>query len=269
MARIDAMTLLDFQQRFNNEQACEEYLFTQKWPGGFKCPDCQHKKYYFVQTRRIYECRKCGHQTSLTAGTLLHRSKLPLLKWFWAIYMVVHDKRGRSALSIAGLLKINYRTAWRLLHKIRHSMCTRDANYVLSGLVEMDDAYFGAPQKGSDGRGTTKAKVIIALSTDESGNPKFIRMKVASRISKEEIQRVALSCVKPGSTVTSDGLNCYQVLKDIGYDHHYKDYYKENEEFLKWLHIVISNAKAFILGTYHGLSKKYLQPYLDEYCYRF
>jgi hypothetical protein len=100
----------------------------------------------------------------------MHKSKLPLHTWFWAIYLVVHDKRGRSALSLAGLLHLNYRTAWRLLHKIRHAMKERDANYKLSGMIEMDDAYFGSPRTGTDGRGTTKAKVSVALETDEKGH---------------------------------------------------------------------------------------------------
>jgi hypothetical protein len=99
----------------------------------------------------------------------MHKTKLPLLTWFWAIYLVARDKRGRSALSLANELDINYRTSARLLRKIREAMKQRDAGYKLSGLVEMDDAYFGGRKKGKDGRGTTKVKVAIALSTDDHG----------------------------------------------------------------------------------------------------
>jgi transposase-like protein len=148
-------------------------------------------------------------------------------------------------------------------------MSERDANYKLSGFVDMDDAYFGSPQKGMDGRGTKKAKVSIAVATDETGNPRFVRMNVLSKMSTEEMQRVARECIEEGSTVTSDGLGAYKKLKEIGYTHISENYYQADDEFLKWLHVIISNAKAFINGTYHGLGQKHLQAYLDEFCYRF
>jgi transposase-like protein len=269
MAKADAMTLIEFQLRFNSEENCETYLFQKRWPRGFCCSSCKHNKYYYISTRNLYECQECGHQVSLTAGTLMHKSKLPLSTWFWAIFLVVQDKRGRSALSLSQLLKLNYRTAWRLLHKIRHAMSARDANYKLSGFVEMDDAYFGAPQKGMDGRGTNKAKVSVAVATDENGNPRFVRMNVIDKMSSAEMQRVADNCITKGSKITSDGLSAYKKLSEIGYTHNSKNYYQANDDFLKWLHIIISNAKAFINGTYHGLGHEYLQSYLDEFCYRF
>lgn len=269
MAKADHLSLLEFQQKFINETACEMYLFQKRWPEGFICPRCGHKEYYYIRTRKHYECRRCSYQASLTAGTVMHKSKLPLHIWFWAIYLVAHDKRGRSALSLAGLLQLNYRTAWRLLHKIRHAMKERDASYKLSGMIEMDDAYFGSPRTGTDGRGTTKAKVSVALETDEKGHPLYIRVNVIEAVSTKELQRVAKECVVPGSRILSDGLAAYKKLKE-DYVHAPKDYYSASEDFLKWVHIVISNAKAFVQGTYHGgLGKHHLQAYLDEFCYRF
>ncbi len=132
-------------------------------------------------------------------------------------------------------------------------MKERDANYKLSGMIEMDDAYFGSPRTGTDGRGTTKAKVSVALETDEKGHPLYIRINVIEAVSTKELQRVAKECVVPGSTILSDGLAAYRKLKE-NYVHIPKDYYAAGENFLKWVHIVISNAKAFVLGTYHGVS---------------
>lgn len=269
MAKVETMSLIQFQQRFHNEEACETYLFKQRWPDGFRCPDCQHDQYYFIQKRKLYECRQCRHQTSLTAGTIMHKSKLSLLTWFWAIYLVAHDKRGRSALSIAQLLELNYRTAWRLLHKIRCAMSERDANYQLAGIVEMDDAYFGSPRPGTDGRGTTKTKVVVSLATDEQGNPRLARMHVIDQVTIAEINRVAQDCIVKGSTIVSDGHRSYNHLKELGYKHMSKVYYRAGTDFLKWVHTIISNAKAYIDGTYHGLDATYLQAYLDEFCYRF
>lgn len=198
----------------------------------------------------------------------MHKSKLPLLTWFWAIYLVVHDKGGKPARALSDVLEINYRTALRLLRKIREAMRARDSNYPLSGLVEMDDPYFGGRKTGTDGRGTGKTKVAIALSTDEEGKPRHLRMKVIDKVSIQEIHRVAEECIAKGSTILSDGHVSYKQLSKMGYQNISKNYYKEDkDEFLKWLHTVISNAKTFVEGTYHGLGSEYLQTYLDEFCY--
>lgn len=269
MAKAEEFNLLEFQRKFGTEEACEKYLFERRWAEGFKCPKCECGEYYYIATRKLYECKECSHQTSVTAGTVMHRSKLDLAVWFWAIYLVSNDKRGRSALSISQVLDLNYRTAWRLLHKIRHAMSERDANYQLAGFVEMDDAYFGAPRPGTDGRGSTKAKVAIALSTNEKGHPLYSRMKVIENVSKKEIEKVTEECIRKGSTVLTDGLSGYKHLKK-NYIHKYQNYYESNDkEFLKWLHVLIGNAKTYIMGTYHGLDDKFLQAYLDEFCYRF
>lgn len=135
----------------------------------------------------------------------MHKTKLSLTTWFWAIYLVAQDKRGKSALSLSQILDLNYRTALRLLRKIRAAMKDRDSLYMLSGVVEMDDAYFGAPRKGKDGRGTDKSKTVIALSKDSKNLPAFLRIEVINQVSIEEVKRVAKACVKSGSRIVSDG----------------------------------------------------------------
>ena len=135
----------------------------------------------------------------------MHKTKLPLLVWFWAIYLVAHDKRGRSALSPAQILNLNYRTAWRLLYKIRNAMSQRDASYPLAGIVEMNDAYFGAPRPGTDGRGTTKTAVAVALAVNPAGGPQYVRMHGMDRVTLAEIHRVATACVSEGAPIVSDG----------------------------------------------------------------
>lgn len=270
MAKAEGMSLIQFQKEFGTEEDCQNYLLYKRWKDGYSCPRCQHDQYYSVKTRNLLECRQCHYQVSLTAGTIMHKTKLPLLTWFWAIYLVAHDKRGRSALALSIELELNYRTALRLLRKIRHAMKERDEQYMLSGLVEMDDAYFGSPRKGKAGRGTNKAKAVIALSKDHKNRPQFLRIQVIDQVTIEEIQRVTKHCVRPGSRIVSDGHRSYTHVKEIGYNHEAKAYYKEDaEEFLKSLHNIIANVKAYIQGTYHGLGQKYLQSYFDEFCFRF
>lgn len=270
MAKADSMTLMQFTETLGTEEKCAEYLMHKRWKDGFVCPKCQHREHYYIQTRKLFECQQCLTQTSITAGTLFHKTKLPLKTWFWAIYLIAHDKRGKSALSLSVVLDLNYRTALRLLRKIRGAMQERDSLYMLSGVVEMDDAYFGAPRKGKDGRGTDKAKAVIALSKNEDDRPQYLRIQVIDRVTIEEIKRVTKQCVAPGSKIVSDGHTSYKPLAQEGYIHEAKTYYKEDEEeFLKSLHKVISNVKAYILGTYHGLGATYIQSYFDEFCFRF
>lgn len=270
MAKAETISLIQFQREFSTEEACADYLMSKRWKNGFSCPKCSHQEYYRIKSRKLYECRACRCQTSVTAGTLLHKTKQPLTVWFWAIYLVAHDKRGKSALSLSQVLDIHYLTARNMLRKIRSAMKDRDSGYLLSGVVEMDDAYFGAPRKGKDGRGTDKAKAVIALSKDENNHPAFLRIEVINKVTIKEIERVARACIKPGSKIVSDGHSSYKPLADMGYTHDGRAYYKEDkEEFLKMLHNIIGNAKAYIHGTYHGLGSKYLQSYFDEFCYRF
>ncbi|MBW5446236.1 IS1595 family transposase [Cohnella sp. CFH 77786] len=201
---------LQFQKEFATEEQCADYLAHKRWKDGFVCAKCKHDAYYYIQTRQLYECQACHYQTSVTAGTLLHKTKLPLTTWFWAFYLVAHDKRGKSVLSLSQILDLNYRTAQRLMRKIRAAMADRDDQYKLSGTVDMGDAYFGAPRKGKDGRGTDKAKAVIALSKDKKNRPQYLRVQVIESVSIEEIKRVAHKLVEPGSTIVSDGHSSYK-----------------------------------------------------------
>ena len=274
MASQQPLSLLEFQARFNNEQACRDHFFRIRWPHGYCCPKCGHKSAYFISTRNLYQCKECSYQVSLTAGTVMHKTRTPLLAWFWAIYLIAHDKRGCSALSLKKAIGVSYQTAWSMSHKIKTAMGDRDANYQLAGLVRIDDAYFGGPSDGADksGRGTDQTPVIVAVSVDENNHPIYAKMEVVEDLDRETAKSFVLKHVAPGSTITTDGLNIYTVVTESGFGHERVIVSKDKEralETLKWVHTVISNAKAFIAGTFHGLDRDHLQRYLDEYCYRF
>jgi len=162
------LSLLQFQKKFGTEKACQKQLFRLRWPEGFKCPRCGHGKTYFHSTRHLYQCKSCGYQASLTAGTVFHKTRTPLTKWFWLIWLMGRQKSGISMLSMQRMLEIKtYKTVWTMGHKIRKALADRDAHYKLAGLIEMDDTYFGAPKPGKRGRGAAgKAKVVVG-----GGNP--------------------------------------------------------------------------------------------------
>ena len=268
MSKKKMLSFTQFIKRFPNEKACVDYLYKVKWPKGFVCPVCGCRHCYTIQTRRQYQCANCRHQTSLTANTVMHRSHLPLTKWFWAIYLVACDKRGISALALAGKIEVCYETAWNMLHRIRGAMEMRDERYVLGGIVEFDDSYFGGKIKGKEGRGAGNQPVFVAVSKNDKGHPVYLRMQVTNNVQSDSIEDFARERIAYGSVVQTDGFNAYRTPLSKGYLHQRK-VFEPDGELLKWLHHMIGNAKTFINGTYHGTSTKHLQMYLSEFCYRF
>ena len=266
------LSFTQFIKRFPNEKSCVEYLHTIKWPDGFECPVCGCRHGYTLKNRRQYQCANCHHQTSLTANTVMHRPHLPLTKWFWAIYLVACDKRGISALALAGKIEVCYETAWNMLRRIRAAMEMRDEHYILGGIVEFDDSYFGAGKKGNipgkGGRARGNQAVFVAVSKDEQGHPVHLRMQLTTNVQSVSIEDFARSRIAHGSIVQTDGFNAYRKPLSKGYLHEY-EVFNADGELLKWLHHMIGNAKTFINGTYHGTSTKHLQIYLSEFCYRF
>ncbi len=268
MSKKKALSFSQFIKRFPNEKACAGYLYTVKWPNGFVCPVCGCKHCYSLNGYGRYQCASCRHQTSLTANTVMHRSHLSLVKWFWAIYLVACDKRGISALALAGKIEVSYKTAWYMLCRIRKAMEMRDNRYALGGVVEFDDSYFGSKIKGVRGRKAGNQGVFVAVSKDEDGNPIYLKMRVTDNIQIPSVAEFVSDNIVPGSTVETDGFRSYRRPLAAHYTHCAEDFNPDSEH-LKWLHRIIGNAKAFINGTYHGTSTKHLQMYLSEFCYRF
>jgi transposase-like protein len=122
-------------------------MFKLRFPKGFICPKCGNQTYSFLKSRGLFQCSQCRRQTSLTSGTVMHKTHLPMTVWFWAIYLISKDKRGISATQLATELSLSYETAWYLLHRIRKAMSQRDMEYLLSGVVELDDTYLDPPKK--------------------------------------------------------------------------------------------------------------------------
>lgn len=269
MSTYNEISFFEFQERFMTEDACFQYLKKHRWPDGFICPRCGHTKAYFLKNRKIFQCSKCRHQTSITVNTIFHRTHVPLRKWFWAIFLVGNDKRGCSAKRLEQLIDVHYATAWLMIHKIRRAMKDRDMLYKLSDLIEMDDAYFGGSASGKRGRGAAnKSTVVVAVeSRDHSAG--HAMMEVVESMHSKYLKQFALKSITKKQTIHTDDYPSYSVL-DVDF-HHLSETIKPCEamEKLPWVHILIGNVKSFIQGTYHGVSHKHLQSYLSEFCYRF
>ena len=252
MAKAAAISFKEFRTRYNTEAACREELFRQRFPKGFVCPKCGCTEYYPIRGRKTCQCRSCRHQTSVTAGTVMHRTHLPLTIWFWAIYLCVTDKRGICAVQLSNTLGICYESAWYLLKRIRAAMGQRDANYQLSGIVEMDDCYVGGPShNGKRGRGTDKAKVVVAVSKAENGVPLFARMKVVEDIKGKTLQQIVNEYFADKTRVECDGYRSYRGLDGVELNY---SIYEAGD--LHWLHTVISNFKTFLMARQKILCKR-------------
>lgn len=266
------MSLLEFQNRFPDEDSCREHLFRIRWPEGFSCPRCGHEEYSHITTRHLYQCRSCNYQVSVTAGTVFHKTRTPLRKWFWMILLMARQKSGVSILGMQRLLAIrSYKTAWLMGHKIRKAMADRDIRYQLAGLVEMDDMFIGPKKPGKRGRGSEgKSKVLVSVES-QGKKAGFASMEHVPQVSQKEILSMARAKMKQGSEIRTDGWPAYRVIGAEGFEHRYVVLMKDKEglDQLKWVHTLIANIKGNIRGVHHGVASKHLKRYLGEFCYRF
>ena len=271
MGTYQAISFFEFRETFSSEDVCKEKLFEMKWPDGFTCPRCGNESHYIHKNRGLYQCKSCGYQASLTSGTIMHKTRISLVKWFWIIYMMGTDKRGISTLEISKKLELRYATAWLMVHKVRTAMKNRDDQYKLTGLIEIDETFIGKSSTGKRGRGSEKIPVVVSVST--SGEKMlFAKMKVVESVTKQEIMTIIEKTIPPGQSIKTDGLKVYEKLtEEININHERVVISRSSlkaHDLLKWVHIIAGNAKAWINGTFHGIDRKHLQLYLDEFCYR-
>ena len=264
------LSLSEFIQRFPSEEECLQYLIDKRWPNGFVCPKCGHTSAYFLDTYKRYQCISCRHQTSVTAGTVFHKSHLPIHTLFQAVYFIATSKKGLSAMELQRKLGIrSYRTAWTLLHKIRSAMASSEA-FPLSNAVEVDETYIGGRHHGKRGRGAEgKSLVAAAVETDGRSMGRAY-LKVIENASMTSLNSFMSSHVLSGVTVRSDAFQSYAFLRQ-NYIHKpiTSSHQVAKGDTLPKIHIVIANLKMWLRGTYNSLPTKHLQKYLDEFTFRF
>ena len=273
----------EFRQQFATNAACLEYLVRCRWTEGFVCPKCSGQSAWLNSKRYVFECRSCGRQTSPIAGTIMHRSHVPVQEWFWAAYLVATHTPGISALQLQRQLGIgNYRAAWHLLHRLRRGMINEERTR-LSGLIEADETHIGGPSKGKTGRGVAAAKhktlvagaVEVLTYKDDDGRPREragrIRLQAIQDAGEENIGTFIRRHIEPGSRIRTDGWRGYSDTALAGYKHSVRivGVPERAHQRAPHIHRVFSNLKTWLLGTHHGVKPKYLQSYLDEYVFRF
>jgi predicted RNA-binding Zn-ribbon protein involved in translation (DUF1610 family) len=267
-------SLVEFQRRFPTDEACGEYLALVRWPSGFVCRDCGHARGWRLERRLVtYECAACGKQTSVTAGTVMHRSHLPLTTWFWAAYLMATHSNGISALQLKAQLGIgSYKTAWLLARKLRRAMVD-PARSPLAGLVEVDETSLpqrtrADPPGGGQGRsGRAKMKVVGAVEI-AGGRPGRLRLATVADFSAKSLDAFIGLAVARDATIHTDAWSGYRD-PPVRAHRRRKVGPMAAHLVLPWIHRAFSNLKRWAMGTYHGLRPQHLQAYLDEYAFRF
>ena len=269
------MSLPAFLAQYGTEAQCREALIEQRWPNGFCCPQCGQTGHCQLSHRDVFQCNRCKRQVSPTSGTIFAETKLPLRTWFLAIYLLTQNKNGISALSLRRQLGVSYNTAWLLKHKLMQVMVERDDARPLSGIVQMDDAYWGGERHGGGtGRGSPgKTPFVAAVQCTLQGHPVAMRMDVVAGFRKTVLAAWAQRYLAPGSAVVSDGLGCFPSVVDAGCSHIAIPTGggppSLGHPIFFWINTVLGNVKNALHGTYHALRPKYLQRYLSEFSYRF
>lgn len=262
------MTIFEFQNRFNSEAKCRRHLARVRWKNGISCPRCESKVVDRLRTRHLYECRACGHQFSVTSGTILHRTRTPLIKWFAAIFAIGRMIKSISAMQLARDLGLRYETAWHICHKIRAAMGNPAERSVLRGLVEMDDAYVGGKRPGPGGRGAEGKTALIIAAESPTG---AVRAVAVRSLNGKAFGTVAREAVESGSTIRTDGLPACRGVRREGFAHEvHKNRLLDGlfDTGTQTAHGFVALFKRGYVGAYHQMSEKYVQLYLNEYEFR-
>ena len=274
-SRVRGLSDEAFREAFGAEEQCRSALSRLRWPDGFVCPACGHRGHCVLAGRSLYQCYRCKKQTSSTAGTIFHATKLPLTLWFAAVHLIVTAKNGISSVELGCRLGVKQPTAWTMKHKIMAVMARREADTPLSGRVEMDDAYLGGARAGGKrGRGAPgKTPFVAAVSTSPEGRPRKVKLVPVKGFRKREIARGAKRWLAPGSEVLTDGLRCWNALDGVVGSHRAIRTGSGRQAArmapFKWVNTTLGNIKSAITGTYRKLGPDHAQRYLASFAWRY
>ena len=284
------MKILSFSARFPDENSCRQYLKEQREKQGITCKKCSSTKHYWLENKELWKCAACGSWTNLKAGTIMHKSKVPVIKWFECIHLMTTIKKSLSGLEMQRQLGMKrYEPVWYMMQKIRVSMGKRDKNYQLSGEIEVDDAFFEIVDTELDdkddeenqkrGRGSSKQQKVLVM-VESTPNPKqdkpykknrimgFVKMITMDDLTAIGINYELKNAIKPTATILTDGYKGYASASTVVNHAPMVVPSKEAGKKLPWVHAMISNAKRIMRGTHHSINKKYMQNYLNEFTYK-
>jgi transposase-like protein len=254
-------TALEFEKRFATEEDCRAYWIEARWGGEPACACCKSKRVWPERGGTLFECAECGHQTSLTSGTVLSGTRKPFKTWFRAVFEISSRRNGISAKDLQRIMGFgSYETAWTWLHKLRRAL-VRPEREALSQRVQIDEGFVGGTRGG-------KEMVLVATETTDGR----VRLAHAENNDEATLKRFADANVAPAAEVTTDGLASYNA-RSLGDRPHEPVVQTKAEravhDTLQGVHWTMSLLKRWLLGTHGGAVKpKHLQAYLDEFAFR-
>ncbi len=261
------MNIMKLMEEFGTEDECRDALEALRWHDGITCPHCETKSISRLKTHHIYECNSCGYQFSVMTGTIFHDTHLPLPKWFMAIYLMVESKKGISANQIKRTLNVSYKTAWYLCHRIRNAMMEQNPK-MLDGIVEVDETWVGGKREHV-GHGYKGNKVIAVGAVERDGETRL--QKIDNR-EKETLRNFIKSHVASDTkAIYTDDFPAYRGIEDAKHEtvNHSADEWVRGDVNTNSIENVFSLFKRSVMGSYHKVSAKHLDAYLDELEWRF
>ena len=274
LAKFDS--LFDLMDAFPDEQSCVDHLRALRWRDGEFCPYCGNAgKIYHFSDRKTFKCGECRQRFSIKVGTIFEDTKLPLRKWFMAMWLITSHKKGIASTQLAKDLKITQKTAWFVLHRLRHAARTKSFNAPLDGTVEADTTYVGGKEKnkhahkrkpGSQG-GANKEVVLGIVQRDGELRAVHVTDKAKS------MRTIVTENVAKGSTVMTDEDRAFTALgKDYMHhtvNHSAGEYVRHYTIHTNGIESVWALLKRQIYGIHHFVSPKHLGRYVDEMTWRF
>lgn len=259
-------TIKQFKIQFPTDEACLAHIFKQRFPEGCKCHKCDKDAFHPVKNRRSYAC-SCGYQVYPTEGTIFHKSSTSLVLWFYAIFLMAQSKNGVSAKELERHLGVTYKTAWRMAKQIRKLMSDNDEP--LDGEIEADETYIGGKRRGRRGRGAEGKTPVFGVVKRQGG----VKTSKVENVRQITLMPLIEKMVKSGSLIFTDESNSYNKVESMGYSHekvkHGKGEYVRGNTHTNTIEGFWSQFKRSVHGTFHCVSPKHLQAYLDEFSFRY
>ena len=264
-------TVTDFFRQFPTDDACLEHLWNIRFGDEVECEKCgKVGKFYRLRKEPAYSCPRCGHHIHPMVGTPFAKSRTPLQKWFYAMYMFTTTRHGVAAKELQRQLGVTYKTAWRMGHELRKYMAEVDGETPLSGDVEADETYIGGRTTGGKrGRGAPNKTVVFGM-LERDGD---VMANVVPNVRKKTLQPIIKENVVKDSTVHTDELKSYSGLSKAGFEHetvnHGAGQYVDGDSHVNGIEGFWARLKLSIRGTHVHVSRKHLQTYVKEFEYRY
>ena len=269
-------SLFDFQDYFKTDNDCLNFLKEKRFSNGVYCLHCNDKHVYECEDK-LYKCGKCKKRFSIRKGTIFDNSRVPLKKWFVAMFLIDISSKGISSVQLAKQLGVTQKTAWFMAQRIRQSY--NESRNKIAGDVEIDETYVGGKEKnkhynkktkGSQGRNSDSKEIVIgSIQRNVYGNKKLVNVKHIENTKVKTLKKYIKENIYPKANIISDDYVGYKNITPYRVNHSEKEYIKEGCIYTNNIENFWSIFKRGYIGVYHYMSAKHLQRYLNEYAFRY